>query len=405
MRLKSRENGSLIQTFVPLQINVYHESQTSVADDTFSYSVLVMSMWGDSYQHTMIAQLLVDNGGLFSNWAPYAELASFTYHFGFHTIAASVHWLTNLDVIQSILWTGQLINIFAIMALYPLALTIGKNRWAGVIAVLIAGLISSMPMFYANWGRYTQLAGQIILPAIIVVLWSNLNTKQVSYKWHLLVWFGLAGLALTHYRVTIFIPLFYIAFFLFQFRQIRASQILKRTFMHLVGVVILIFPWILRISEGSLPDIFGTQLTTASSQVTQAAQQLNSIGNITGYLPLVVWILLLVSIAWGIMKRNSELGIFVVWWLFILLAANPQWLRLPGTGILTNFAVFISAYIPASVIIGSGTASVLSDLKIIHPKIENKKPFPNSEDGSSICFLKDGVLFDMKEDSLIDFCF
>ncbi|MHA1199835.1 MAG: hypothetical protein ACTSQF_10955, partial [Candidatus Heimdallarchaeaceae archaeon] len=44
------ENGSLIQTFVPLQINVYHLSQTDDSDDTFSYSPLVMSMWGEEYQ-------------------------------------------------------------------------------------------------------------------------------------------------------------------------------------------------------------------------------------------------------------------------------------------------------------------------------------------------------------------
>jgi hypothetical protein len=321
-------------------------------------------MWGDSYQHTMMAQLLVDNGGLFSNWEPYAQLTSFTYHFGFHTIAASIHWLTNLDVIQSTLVTGQLINIFAIIALYPLALTIGKNRWAGVIAVLVAGLISSMPMFYANWGRYTQLAGQLILPAIIVVLWANLDTKQVSFKWHLLVWFGLAGLALTHYRVMIFIPLFYISYIIFQFRHSGVINVIKRTFVHLAGVVILIIPWVFRIFEGTLPLILGTQITTTAAQVTQTAQQLNSIGNITVYLPLIVWILLLISIFWGIITQNRESNIFVVWCLLILLAANPQWFMVPGSGILTNFAVFIAAYIPASVIIGSGAADLLSRLNV-----------------------------------------
>jgi hypothetical protein len=40
-------------------------------------------MWGDSYQHSLIAQLLVDNLGLFQSWEPYADLLSFTYHYGF----------------------------------------------------------------------------------------------------------------------------------------------------------------------------------------------------------------------------------------------------------------------------------------------------------------------------------
>jgi hypothetical protein len=43
-------NGSLIQTFAPLQINVYHPFSNSSYDDSFSYSALVMSMWGKKYQ-------------------------------------------------------------------------------------------------------------------------------------------------------------------------------------------------------------------------------------------------------------------------------------------------------------------------------------------------------------------
>ena len=43
-------NGSLIQTFAPLQINIYHPFSNSTFDDTFSYSPLVMSMWGKHYQ-------------------------------------------------------------------------------------------------------------------------------------------------------------------------------------------------------------------------------------------------------------------------------------------------------------------------------------------------------------------
>jgi len=212
--------------------------------------ILDAPMWGDSYQHTMITQLLADNGGLFSSWEPYADLESFTYHFGFHSLAAVFHWLTNMSVIQSTLWVGQLINIFAIIALYPLAVIIGKNKWAGVFAILIAGLISPMPMYYVNWGRYTQLAGQVILPAIIVIVWLNLDSKQARTSWNSLIWVGLAGLSLTHYRVTLFTPLFYIAYFLFNFHDMGARDLIKRILLHLIGVVILVIPWILRIFEG-----------------------------------------------------------------------------------------------------------------------------------------------------------
>jgi len=44
--------------------------------------------WGDSYLHTMITRLILDNGGLFESWQPYAPLQTLTYHFGFHSNVA-----------------------------------------------------------------------------------------------------------------------------------------------------------------------------------------------------------------------------------------------------------------------------------------------------------------------------
>ncbi|MHA1551325.1 MAG: CARDB domain-containing protein [Candidatus Heimdallarchaeaceae archaeon] len=43
-------NGSLIQAFTPLQITVFHQSNSPGFDDTYSYSPLVMQMWGRIYQ-------------------------------------------------------------------------------------------------------------------------------------------------------------------------------------------------------------------------------------------------------------------------------------------------------------------------------------------------------------------
>ena len=321
--------------------------------------ILDAPMWGDSFQHTMMAQLLVDNGGLFTSWEPYAQLQSFTYHFGFHALAANFHWMSGLSVIQSTLWMGQILNIFAIIALYPLAMMIGKNKWAGVFAVLIAGLLSSMPMVYVNWGRYTQLAGQVILPAVIFIVWRNLDSEQSSLKWYSLVWLGLAGLALTHYRVTIFIPLFYIAYFLLHIKERRSGRTIKKTFIHAGGMLLLTLPWLIRLFEGTLPRILGSQINPGASNISQVTQNLDAIGNITNYLPSFIWLLVLLAVIWGILKRSQNSLIFSLWWVLILLAANPHWLRLPGTGVLTNFAVFIAAYIPASILIGSSLAGFL----------------------------------------------
>ncbi len=44
------KNGTLIQAFTPLQITVFHQSNSPGFDDTYSYSPLVMQMWGRIYQ-------------------------------------------------------------------------------------------------------------------------------------------------------------------------------------------------------------------------------------------------------------------------------------------------------------------------------------------------------------------
>ena len=322
---------------------------------------LDVPMWGDSYQHTLISQLLTENSGLFRSWQPYTQLSSFTYHFGFHTLVSSFHFLTGMGNVQATLWMGQIINIFAIFCLYPLALLVGKNRWAGVIAVLIAGMISPMPMTYINWGRYTQLTGQAILPAAIVIIWLNLEAKNIKWKWNLLVWIVLSGIFLTHYRIVLFIPLFYISFFILRYRETGVFNLLKRAFLHAVGAFVLVLPWLIRLFEGKLPAIYGQQITTPATQVSQAIQEYNQIGNIDGYLPIILWILVAASIIWGIWRRNKNSNLFSMWWLIILLAANPNWFGLPGEGILSNFAIFIAAYIPASILIGAATGSILTD--------------------------------------------
>jgi hypothetical protein len=207
--------------------------------------ILDAPMWGDSYQHTLIAQLFVDNGGLFTSWYPYAELQSFTYHFGFHTLVAVFHWISGLDLPQATLWVGQILNALAILALYPLAVRIGGNSWAGVIAILIAGLLTPMPMFYLNWGRYTQLAGQAILPAIVLLVWINLTTRDRTWRSLILIWIPLAGLALTHYRVMIFAAMFYLAVFLIQFKWKQVLTDLKLYLWHVIGFTVLILPWII----------------------------------------------------------------------------------------------------------------------------------------------------------------
>lgn len=314
---------------------------------------LDLPMWGDSYQHTMIAQLLVDNGGLFSSWQPYSDLNSFTYHFGFHTLVAVFHWITGLSLAQSVLWTGQILNGLAILALYPLATRIVKNRWTGIATVLVAGLLVPMPMFYVNWGRYTQLAGQVILISVVYLCWQLVEEPKMDWRLTGLIWIAFGGLALTHYRVLIYGILFVIALFLFYAFRERIWTLILRIFWAGLGAAVLYVPWFIHVFGGKILVILAHQLTTPVSQATEFAQEYNSIGNLFTYLPAWLWIVLLPIIAWGLWRKEISVALISLWWFLMILAANPEWLNLPGMGALSNFAVFIAAYIPAGILFGA----------------------------------------------------
>jgi hypothetical protein len=310
-------------------------------------------MWGDSYQHTMIAQLLVDSGGLFDSWQPYAEMERFTYHFGFHSAVAVLHWLTGLRPMAATLWGGQILNGLAVLTLYPLALRVARSRWAGVWAVLLAGLLSPMPMFYVNWGRYTQLAGQVILPAAVWLTWAAVDLAE--RKWRLLVLTSLvaAGLALTHYRVLIFYCVFVLALMLVSLRRKNRKETWLRLVWIGAGAGLLYLPWFMHTLGASFLHAFWKQATTPPAQAHPFTWEYNAVGSLDTFLAPVWWLALILGLGLGLWRRQRSALLAGTWFLLLLVATNPGWLSLPGTGIITNFALFIAAYLPASLLSGN----------------------------------------------------
>jgi len=315
---------------------------------------LPLPMWGDTIHHTLIAQLMLDNGGLFDSWAPYAEMLSMNYHFGFHSAVAVFAWLTGIPSPEATLVMGQLMNVFAVTAIYGLAWKTAKqNRWAGIVALVVAGLISFLPMFYVNWSRYTQLAGQVILPFLVFVTWELVEKAEFDLRESLLIGFLAAGLALTHYRVAIFflaiVPVLMIAYT--RKGKFRSHCAIWGS-SGVIGVLF-ILPWFLKIYGGRLFNHMAQQVSTPVDNVTDFTQQYNAIGNFTNYLPAFLWAILLLAIVYGLWRREKGAGLILGWWGVVLLLANPAILSLPGTGAISNFAVFIAMYIPAGILIGA----------------------------------------------------
>ncbi len=308
-------------------------------------------MWGDGMQHTMVTQLLLDHGGLFDSWQPYADIPTFTYHFGFHAASAVFAWLSGLEARFAVLWTGQILNILAVLALYPLAWKIsGGNRWAGTGAVLVAGLLSPMPGFYLNWGRYTQLAGQVVLPAALYFAWDWFDRGAPLRRRDLtlgaLLW---AGLGMTHYRVLIIGTLGLAAYLLLRWRNWR--RLWPRAAALGLAAGVLAAPWLIHAFGGKLVSMFAAQLhDLPAAGATPAPPSLP--GALADYLPPWGWVLTLFGLGALLRKRQPWGDTFALWGLLLVPAAYPHWLGLPGASIVSSFTVLIATYIFAGIALG-----------------------------------------------------
>jgi hypothetical protein len=328
---------------------------------------LVAGQFGDSYHHTMIAQLFVDHGGLFRSWLPYTPLTTFTYHFGFHSMAAWLHWLSGAPVIHTVVLTGQIMNALAAPLAYVFTLRLFGSQRAALGAALAVGLISMFPAYYVNWGRYTQLAGQTVLPATCVA-WMSLLDRAVTLDVRpqallrplALAAIATAGTALNHYRIAIFAALFVFVYAVYLLiTRVRSPLALVRLSASgaIAGVaaVLLTLPWLLRVREGALLRLAGFYLSTNSEigNAYSAPDLDRALAN--GILPLAA-----IGLALLLVTRQWRVMILIAWALIAWLAANPQLFGLNGAGLISSFAVLIAAYLVLAPLAGAGIAALLT---------------------------------------------
>jgi hypothetical protein len=328
---------------------------------------LPVGMYGDSYHHTIIAQLMVDRGGLFSSWRPYAPLATFTYHYGFHSLVAWLYWLSGTPVTRGLLIIGQVEIALTVPLVYVLARRLLGDGRAALWAALLAGFVSAMPAYYVNWGRYTQLGGQTILPAACISWMELLDTigapgidRRRQFRLIVVTSLVTAGLVLTHYRVAVFAACFVVAYGLYVIlRDIRSWGRLARiaavglSAAALIGLLVL--PWLIRLREGRLL-LIGNKMITANlgTDQTNALPQASIIALIAKPYMIVLSLVGVGLLAW---RRDWRALTLVIWAAVACLVANPYLVGLNGAGIISNFAVLIAAYLLLAPLAGTAIAA------------------------------------------------
>jgi hypothetical protein len=315
-------------------------------------------MWGDSVQHTVLAQLIMDNGGLFDSWEPYAPYHSLTVHFGFPTAAALLAWVARLDSVKATLLVGQLISGLAALTLYPLAVRIASgNRWAGVGAVLVAGLLSPMPAYYVNWGRYAQLAGQAILPVALWLLWETVQSDQPVWKTASLAGGTAAGMALSYYRMPFYYAVFVLAWLvgwgLSRWGMNGRSWLKGMARLCLVAgaALVLLLPVGFRVQGGSLATGLGKGITTGSPPVHVLADY-QVWREVTWFVPPLLLLAALAALGWSLVRRCWSVVSVGLWVLGLASLVAGRLVGFPGSNYMQNFAIMIFLYIPVGLLVG-----------------------------------------------------
>ena len=324
--------------------------------------------WVDSIHHALIAQGIVQSGELPDNYLPHIPLDAQYYHPGYHSILATYHWLSGLEIPQAMLLLGQGLNALTIFAVYAFTTSLVKDKTAGIFAAAITGLFSVMPAYYTSWGRYTQLTGLLILPTTLILL-QKLSAGKSNFPRILAAAISFGGLVIVHYRVAFMAGCLFLAIWigiLFKRKQdftrkLRSSMMNTLIFGSLgIGFI---FPWL-------LPSIQNFLLPAAQSWRFGGIPEIPPIHwrYFTQAGGVAIMVFAGLGAVSGLIKRKIFSLILLIWVGLLFVAANPRFFHLPfPPGFINQTSVEIMIFIPLSVYAGtflSGLhASILNWIK------------------------------------------
>lgn len=302
----------------------------------------------DSYHHTLIANMIYESGQLPSGYQPYASIITFRYHFGFHAFIAALGWLSDIPIRLLVVITGPLLVASSAIATGLLVSSFTKNRVYELLSINIVLFLSIFPEAMLNWGRYPQLLGYTIMLVLFTIVY-QWTKKGGSLTFTPIIALLAAGLALTHYRVTIMaaIGLSLLIFLLLVTKQTELSRrnLISWT-IPIILCVIYTAPWLrylllsgaqgVNISYALSPDSSFYSLTRFDEPV------LRYITNI----PLLI--LAAIGSLYGIFKRKFIILWQTTWWFCMLVIANPH---ISGS-FFDPVTIFMTIFIPIAIASG-----------------------------------------------------
>ena len=280
---------------------------------------LAFPNWTDSVQHTLIVRIILEHGGLPSDLLPYLN-APFSYHYGFHLAAAAFAFWSHLAPDQAVLIFGNLINALVSLAIYRLGRSTGMGVRASALAGLLSGLALQMPAYYLTWGRYTLLAGLVLL-CLAMAAALDFTRKSPDWRSGLRLLLLTTGVCLTHYLATLLLLFFFLvigaAGLIHAYTQHDARKIPWKLAGYAAVGGLIALPWLVRV----LGD-FSSQATIGEVKTALKLSDWNYLIYLLG--PRHNYYLLAFA-ALGLIFafRLPRLRSFCAWTMILLLLAQP----------------------------------------------------------------------------------
>lgn len=315
--------------------------------------------WSDSLHHVLLTQLTAQNGRLPYTLEPYEPANLSMYHLGLYAFTGSIMILAKVPATTALLVGAQFLNALNASGIY-LVLDRFVNRKAAIFGMLFVGLVSFQPAWYFNWGRFTQLSSQVLLPIAWLLTVEALYRSKEGIKLQLfweVIFSSLttASLFLLHFRVAgLYLPLLLISTVVEYVASIKSKY-----FWKMVGVLMLIGTLSLTLISPVLRDAlityigrsYGTTTVSESNVLSYFTYYPDTIFTI-GLRRWVIYLLLVASLIGLVMKDRLviEQGI----WMVCLWAIGHFYLLpIRGLAFVNYTGIMIMFYIPAAIILGS----------------------------------------------------
>ncbi len=311
---------------------------------------LVFPPWVDSIRHALITTVMSENGQTIQDYQPYLDVFRFPYHFGFHTLSASLFQMTGVPLPRLLLILGQLINALVPLATYSAVYLLVRKPGVSLLAAFLVALPFFFPGYYVTWGRMTQLTAMVVLAATVAYTWKVIRGARTWRRSWWLLALLVAGLFLIHFRLF----LLYLVFAGLTWLISRGRHGRWLAFAA-SGTAILVGPHVIRLVSDSTITIGGRPIPGYNDFPFGYL----TIGWEQAFLLLAGAIVLLAALAGFRGKAWAWLPLtLAAWGGLVTLFLSGQKLVLPEFSLLNLNSAYISAFLPLAIILAIGAGQI-----------------------------------------------